>query len=384
LALGLAPALGWPLGLWWLAVAQAHGHAQLFGWCGLMVLGVGLHLMPRLRGAPLQGARFAPLVLGAIGGGIVLRALAQPALAAGVAAELARVVLPLSGVLELAGALTAIGMLVATLRSGPPLDTRSGLRPVLPFFAVAFGSLLVALAINLIGLFGGEALVAGGYDRAVVLLGLEGFLVPVTVGMSMRTFPLYFRTPLPCVGVVQAGLVLWGVGLLSRLGGVPLAELVQAGGVLLFVVGLRVFASPVPRPRDPVHPLLDPARWHALAAYGWLVGSGLVLALGGSGDAERHLLGAGFITLLIFGVGAHMLPGFAKRGVRSRALVWATLALGNGAAALRVLPALWALPTAGAGAVYAAAGVLGLLAVAAFALNAVPLPEYGRPSSPDR
>ena len=208
--------------------------------------------------------------------------------------------------------------------------------------------------------------------------GLEGFLVPVAVGMSMRTFPLYFRTPLPSVGVVQAGLAFWAVGLLLRLGALPAAELAQAGGVLLFVVGLRVFARPAPRPRDPLPPLLDPARWHALTAYGWLVGAGFVLALVGSGDAERHLLGAGFITPLIFGVGAHMLPGFAKRGVRSRALVWAMLALGNGAAALRVLPALLTLLTAGARTSYAAAGVLGLVAVAAFALNAVAAPDLRR------
>jgi len=52
-ALFAAQALQAPIGLWWPAAAQAHGHTQLFGWIGLMVLGVGFHVLPRLRGAPV-------------------------------------------------------------------------------------------------------------------------------------------------------------------------------------------------------------------------------------------------------------------------------------------------------------------------------------------
>src|SRR5579883_1090999 len=42
------------LGSWWLALAQAHGNLQLFGWAGLFVIGVSLHFLPRLRGAALR------------------------------------------------------------------------------------------------------------------------------------------------------------------------------------------------------------------------------------------------------------------------------------------------------------------------------------------
>ena len=37
--LTLSSAFHTPLGPWWLAVAQAHGHLQLYGWVGLFVLG---------------------------------------------------------------------------------------------------------------------------------------------------------------------------------------------------------------------------------------------------------------------------------------------------------------------------------------------------------
>src|SRR5581483_4975700 len=44
---------------WRFPAAQAHGHLQLFGWAGLLVLGVGLHFLPRLRGTRLVAPELA-------------------------------------------------------------------------------------------------------------------------------------------------------------------------------------------------------------------------------------------------------------------------------------------------------------------------------------
>lgn len=359
--------------MWWLALVQSHGHIQLFGWCGLMVLGVGLHFLPRLRGAPLVGVQLVPAALIWLVGGLILRAVAQPLAAADIAPFVAQPALILSGIFELVATCVVVGILVATLRSGPPVKTRAGLQAVLPYFAVAFSSLLIALAVNAHGLWIGAGLVPGWHDRVVVLLGLEGFLVPVAVAMSMRLFPLYFRTRLPRIGAMHAGLGAWIVGLLLRLAGVDLGSIVQAVGAGLFLLGLGVFAPRVPRPRDAIHLLADPMQWHALTAYGWLAAAALVLGTGASDDAERHLLGAGFVTLLIFGVGAHMLPGFGLQSLQSRWLVWATLVLGNAAVLLRVIPSLWptTLSSVAVGSTYAFAGLIGLVAVAVFTINVV-------------
>src|SRR5579884_3114912 len=97
-----APVLGLPLGAWWPAAAQVHAHVQLFGWAGLMVLGVGFHFLPRLRGRSLAHRERAPAVLRLLAGGLLLRIVAQP-LAALSGALVWRVALVLSGVLELAG-----------------------------------------------------------------------------------------------------------------------------------------------------------------------------------------------------------------------------------------------------------------------------------------
>lgn len=344
-----------------------------------MVLGVGLHFLPRLAGVPLAGARLGPAALVGLAGGLALRAVAQPAAAAGIAPSIARPVLVLSGLLELVAALTVVAMLAATLRASPRRIPGAGLRPVLPFVTTGFAALLAALGVNASGLWIGGGLVPGWYDRAAGLLGLDGFLVPVALAMSIRTFPLYLRTRRPRIGAMQAGLGGWTVGLLLRLADLAVGSIVQVAGVGFILVGLAVFAPRVPRPRDLRHPLADPVQWHGLTAYGWLAAAAVTAAIGAAGDAERHMVGAGFATLLIFGIGAHMLPGFAGRSIRHPWLRWVTLVLGNGAVALRVLPPLSHVPLSGAaaGGTYAVAGLLGLVAVATFGINVRPGPATG-------
>src|SRR5690348_4772127 len=86
-------------GLWWAAAAQAHGHLQLYGWAGLFVLGVALHFVPRLRGAPLAGAGWIPAILWAQAGSLGLRAIGQTLLA-GTGDGFWEVALLVSGALE--------------------------------------------------------------------------------------------------------------------------------------------------------------------------------------------------------------------------------------------------------------------------------------------
>jgi uncharacterized protein involved in response to NO len=209
--------------------------------------------------------------------------------------------------------------------------------------------------------------------------------------MSARTFPLFCRTPLP-----RTGLLRWGLGLLVA--GVALrgvgdfgalhllgAAGAAAGGaaLLLFVAGLGVLGPARPLPRDPVPYPPDPARLHGQTAYAWLGLAGLLWLAAAADriglvdarlhpDAERHLLGAGFATLLVLGVGAHLLPAFAGRRGPDRRLVWATLVLGNGAVLARVGPYLWpgTLPAAGVYGLFALAGLLGLAALLVFGANA--------------
>src|SRR6185312_12055593 len=108
--LTLSPVLGVPLGIWWAATVQTHGHLQLYGWAGLFVAGVALYFLPRLRGTPLAHPALLPWILGLEVSSLLLRFISQPLLVVN-GLLLWRILLVLSGVLE-AFALSAIFILL--------------------------------------------------------------------------------------------------------------------------------------------------------------------------------------------------------------------------------------------------------------------------------
>jgi hypothetical protein len=126
-----------------------------------------------------------------------------------------------------------------------------------------------------------------------------------------------------------------------------------------------------------------------ISAYAWLAFASIVAVLNGvailagipalstvaagtptlNPDIERHAMTLGFITLLIFGMAARMLPGFSgKPRVASTRLVMATFWLGNTATVFRIAPLL-APDLMGANVALGVSGTIGWLAVACLAIN---------------
>lgn len=143
-ALLAAAALGFSLGAWCPTAARANGHARLFGWAGSMVLGVGVHFLPRLLGGPPPPSRHVRVALGRRGACVLSRVFADPASATGVpdgALPWLGVGLAGSGVLEPAGANLAVGLLAHAVPRGPTAGKRADRLAVLPFVAVAFRAL---------------------------------------------------------------------------------------------------------------------------------------------------------------------------------------------------------------------------------------------------
>jgi uncharacterized protein involved in response to NO len=404
--LGAAEAAHLPIGLWWLAAAQGHGHIQVFGWVGLMVIGVAIHVLPRLRGAPLGHPAAVPVMFLLLVVGLIGRAVGQPLFTAadpGPGRAVIGGILLGSGALEAAGATVLIWVLASTLRGGPALNERPALPPVLPFFVTAFCALWLALAVNLVGVEEavrtGQGLVPQSLDDSTIWLGFYGFLVPIGVSMSARTFPIFLRTELPRLCLLRVGLAILLCGLIVRgygsLGKVQTAEalgsLAIAAALGLSVIGLGIFGRRRPLPRGNGPYLLDPVGLHMVSAYAWLTIACALLTLralhtlgvvaGSFGpDAERHALGAGFGTLLILGVGAFLLPGMMRRRLRSRRLLWATLALANSAALLRVAPSAFPeiLPATAIPWTLSMAGTAALAALTVFAVNVVGGPKSGK------
>jgi len=382
--LTLAQVLHIPIGPWWIATAQAHGHIQLYGWAGLFIIGVALHFLPRLRGTPLAVPRLVPWILAALVTGLLLRALSQPLyLATGAGAW--SMLLIASGVLECAALVAVVALLGITARRGPRMATRPAFLGVFPFVVGAFCVLGIASCINLVSVvqaFLSMGLVPPTTDTLNVTLGLFGFLVPVALAMSAQSLPMYAglvafprRILWPLAGAYYTGLVLICTGTLAGSqqsawpGALNGLGMLLLGGVLLIFISVfmrmlrtrgrlpekvaRLAPSPEVAIRNYQKRVRDERNAYGpfvalvASAYLWALVGGVLLIVDGltmlygqpplfAIDAIRHSLAVGFVTLLICGISPRMIPGFSGGKIASPGLVSATLWLGNTAALLRV------------------------------------------------
>jgi uncharacterized protein involved in response to NO len=413
-----------PTGVWWLALAQAHGHLQLYGWAGLFVLGVALHFLPRLRGAGLAFPQALPWLLAALVAGIVLRGLSQPLLAAS-GQGVWRVGLVGSGALEAVALLGLLVIVATTAIQGPQFSTRPQLQKTLPLLVGVFASLGLAAIINLFNVSIASVVAVVGVvpasgDAINVTLGLLGFLVPMALTMSAQTLPMYAGLePFPrklfwplAIGYF-GGLALALVGIGSGVGLLEGLGTFLVGAVLLIFVSLFIrlmrargklpqrVAKLAPEPEAAAHnyrrqissdrSAYGPFVALVASAYTWAIIGGALLVIDGiaramdlgapfSLDAARHSLAIGFIALLICGIAPRMVPGFSGGHILSAKLVTATLWLGNSAAILRVgslliAPLLDALGPAGAfvdSLLFGLSGPLGLALAICLAVNLWP------------
>ena len=382
--LTLAQVLHIPIGPWWIATAQAHGHIQLYGWAGLFIIGVALHFLPRLRGTPLAVPRLVPWILAALVTGLLLRALSQPLYQATGAGAWSMLLIA-SGVLECAALVAVVALLGITARRGPRMATRPAFQGVFPFVVGAFCALGIASCVNLVSVvqaFLSMGLVPPTTDTLNVTLGLFGFLVPMALAMSAQSLPMYAglvafprRILWPLAGVYYTGLVLICTGTLAGSqqsawpGALNGLGMLLLGGVLLIFISVfmrmlrtrgrlpekvaRLAPSPEVAIRNYQKRVRDERNAYGpfvalvASAYLWALLGGVLLIVDGltmlfgqpslfAIDAIRHSLAVGFVTLLICGISPRMIPGFSGGKIASPGLVSATLWLGNTAALLRV------------------------------------------------
>lgn len=240
LALGIIP------GSWYGATVQAHGHAQLFGWLGLFVMGMGLYFLPRLRGVTLQETGRAPWALGLLVAGIGLRTLVQPALgfataASGPGLSALRLLFALSALLELGGTALVGSMLAATMRRARPVSRDAPAYPVLPFIYIAATSFALALLLNALGVWNavldGHAALAARYDQTVIQLLLYGVGVPMAVVFSIRNLPLFLRLAMPPRNSLRTLALVYEIALALRL--LPSVAAILDDALLAFAPLLR-------------------------------------------------------------------------------------------------------------------------------------------------
>ena len=351
---------------------QAHGQAQIFGWIGSFILGIGLYSLTKTQSTLIFPARLGWGAWSIWTAGIALRWLA------GIVPWQWRIVLPLSGFLQFVAFLF---FFYAVRRHGP--RSTGAPEPWLRMVAVSMVCFLLTLIVNF-GMLLRQALAGTSpalphvLDQEFVLLAIWGIVVPTIWGFNARWLPVFAG-----LKPTNGKHLLWAYGLsIAGLAVTFLHFLTIAGICFLFaalvsIEALHIWEHSAHSPKLlNIHPSFPV---FVRLTYIWLVIS-CVLALmavpfdhsGGLWGASRHALTVGFAAGMVFVIGPRILPAFCGMKIlwSKRLMFWSLFLLSAGCL-LRVsseplaYEGLWR----PAWKILPASAVIELTAVSLFALN---------------
>jgi hypothetical protein len=319
---------------------QAHGQAQLFGWIGSFILGIGFYSLTKMQSTLTFPTRTGWMSWALWTPGITFRWIS------GVIGWHWRVLLPLSGLLEL----TAFGLFYGSLRRRHR-QALPGSRKEVWMLLVLGGTIafLIALIVNA-GVLAYLAVLADTpalphlLDQQLIVLTVWGIVVPTIWGFNARWFSIFggLKTPDGTHLLVAYGLSVGGVvTVFFQWWALSAALLLVAA--LLAIEALHVWEPSVqPAKLQGVHAWFP---YFLRIPYIWLVVSCVLNMLavcydeaGGIWGASRHAITVGFIAGMVFVIGQRILPAFC--GMRllwsTRLMLWSLLFLQIGCA-LRVV-----------------------------------------------
>jgi len=314
---------------------QAHGQAQIFGWIGSFILGIGFYSLTKMQSTLRFPVRLGWTAWSLWTVGIALRWIG------GVTAWQWRILLPLSGALELA----AFCLFVRSVRRHRSPNPSP--RPetwMLAVIAATF-AFLIALIVNFgtlihLALYGNAPALSHVLDQQFVLLAVWGVLVPTIWGFNARWLPIFAGFRKPDGKRLLAAYIFSIVGVLA----VFPQWLAISAAALLFAAFLSIEALHVWEPAVQPAKLLHVHKTFPLflrIAYVWLVVSCILDALavlydhaGGIWGASRHAITVGFVASMVFTIGPRILPAFCGMRVlwSTRLMFWALLLLHVGCA----------------------------------------------------
>jgi uncharacterized protein involved in response to NO len=292
---------------------QAHGHAQIFGWIGTFILGIGFYSIPKLR-------RMNPFAIWAAWtcwvlwtSGITLRWVT------GVYEWQWRVLLPLSAAFELAAFL----IFFKCVSGHRPRDAgkQSLERWVLVVITASFG-LLATLLVN----FGASLFLAVrgispdlpvGFDQRFLVLETWGFLVPFVWGFSAKWLPIFLGLRPIRERWLLLALAANSIGVVSAMaGGMRLAVVLLLTGIVISSCALRL--SELPQRAAKTKGVHTSFPIFVRLAYLWAIVAAVlgiwasaVTDSHGIWGASRHALTVGFLATMVFSIGQRILPAFS-------------------------------------------------------------------------
>ena len=314
-------------------LVQTHGHAQLFGWVGLCIIGFAYYIIPRVKNVELKYRELTTTSFWLIVTGTVIRIFAQP-----YANELTNILLPISGLLEfMAIALFAFIILSTVLASQEkkePYD-KFIMAGVLWFLVCGFMNFIM----DVVMFFTNTNEIPRTFYSPFVHVFLLGFVFMFIFAVNIRTVYAFLDVGTARVRAVNT--TFWLLNLTLPVYFVAhsfnynspfllkvsyLTIYLVAFSILLFVYGIRIFEKSTKELDDVV---MDRSYSKTIrAAYVWLIIG--VLILGAKPflkafsepqylfhGAANHAIAVGFVTLMIIGYASKMVPTFKGVGMHS-------------------------------------------------------------------
>jgi hypothetical protein len=344
---------------------NAHGHAQIFGWVGLFVMGFAYQAFPRFKHTTLAYPSLAATTLGAMVVGIVGRSIAQPLV--GSIPDLWSLAVA-SSALEVTAIATFVALILVTWRrSGKPLAFFDYyILCALFWFLVQAIYESVYLTATLFATGDELTRLVATWQAPLRDIQIHGFALLIILGVSQRIFHHFYALPQPSARRSLLMLPLINLAVIGEVAGLVLMRtsgrawaglwyasvILLAGSLLMLMQDWRIFSFAEDKDRS-----LKFLR----AAYVWLFISLAMLAAlplyqfgvlrtfaphceasvtGFSHafyGATRHAVTVGFVSLMIVGVAAKVVP--TLNGVNSQVLsgLWGPFVLINAGCAMRVV-----------------------------------------------
>ncbi|MGC9224394.1 MAG: hypothetical protein ACP5E2_10740 [Terracidiphilus sp.] len=366
---------------------QGHGHAQVFGWIGSFILGIGFYSQPARS---CMAARRQLLCFALWVPAVALRWIAN------IYGWHWRVAVPLSAALEL---IAVMLFLAAASQHKLPSDStgrQAKQRMELWMISVLLGTagLAATVVFNFVecvrlAIAGVSPAFPHDLDQKYLVLLAWGFLVPVVWGFSARWLPVFLGIEWPHERLLSAALLLDVLGVIAGVSGLTrIATLLLVAGAVLSGLALRFLDRPHARAKTiGVHASFP---IFARIPYLWLVIAGALGVWaafrdvhGGIWGASRHALTVGFAATMVFAIGPRILPHFGGiYRVFSTRLMLASLLLLQLGCTLRVSsePLAYEGILSSAWKVLPISGMLELSGVLVFAANLILTFALGRTS----
>ena len=363
---------------------EGHGHAQLFGWIGSFILGIGFYSQPSSG----RSARRIPTACFIFWtSGVLLRWLAN------IYEWHWRSLLVISSAFEVFAVLL---FLVAASHHKRPESAqgkaKKGMEPWMFAVLLSTAVLTAGVVFNFVeclrlALYGTVPSFPHLLDQKYLLLLGWGFLAPVVWGFSARWLPTFLALGQPRTRALGIALLFdfagIGLGIAGRL---PAATIFLIAAAASVIFALRLFEKPHGRAK--VQGIHRSFPVFIRIAYVWLAIAAAMSVWaafsdqhGGIWGASRHALTVGFAATMVFSIGPRILPHFC--GVTrlfSPQLMFASLLLLQTGCFLRVSsePTAYEGIAAFAWRVLPISGTLELAGVLIFALNMAATIAFGR------